>query len=155
MQLTLIRPIIAGTPHTIGDLYVNDIFFSNTLEDMDRGLYQVDSLNYIESIKIMHETAIPYGTYQVVMSYSNRFKKFLPELLLVPGFAGIRIHSGNKVTDSSGCPLVGVKQGDKVINSKVTYAKLEKLILAVIKKEKIFITIKPHQQEEINSLQPS
>lgn len=152
MQITLIRPATQDAPYTVGDLYINDVFFCNVLEDRDRGIFQNDSLNYIASIKVMHETAIPYGTYQVVMSYSNRFKKYLPELLDVPGFAGIRIHTGNTEADSSGCLLVGAKQGNKVINSRVTYSKLEKLILSAVKKEKIFITIKQHQQDEVNSL---
>ena len=104
-------------------------------------------------MKVMHETGIPYGSYLLVMSYSNRFKKYLPELLDVPGFAGIRIHPGNSVEDTSGCPLPGVKQNNKVINSKVSYSKLEKLILAVIKKEKIFVTVKPPQQPETHSSQ--
>lgn len=147
MQLTLIRPAITSAPQTIGDLLVNDNFFCNILEDMDRGLYQQDTLSYIQSVKIKHKTAIPYGTYQIIMSYSNRFKKYLPELLEVPGFAGIRIHSGTTAEDTSGCLLTGVTQGNKIINSRTTYSKLEKVILSVIKKEKIFITIKPTQTE--------
>lgn len=145
MQLTLIRPPLVDLPHTIGDLYIDDKFFCHTLEDRDRGIYQADTLHYIAALKEKHQTAIPYGTYQVIMSYSNKFKKYLPELLEVPGFAGIRIHSGNTIEDTSGCPLVGVKSGNKVINSRSTYNKLEKIILSVIKKEKIFITVKPHQ----------
>ena len=146
MQITIKRQSIADTPFTMGELFIDGVFFCNTIEDIDRGLYQNDTLEYIASIKIKHETAIPYGTYQVVMSFSNRFQKYLPELLHVPGFAGIRIHPGNTEADSSGCLLVGERSGNKVVNSRITFNKLQKLINAVLKKEKIFLSIETVNQ---------
>jgi hypothetical protein len=92
-------------------------------------------------VKVKHETAIPYGSYQIVMSFSNRFQQFLPELLDVPGFSGIRIHAGNTQADSSGCLLPGKRSGNKVINSKTTTSALIALIKSRSKKEKIFIDI--------------
>lgn len=139
------RPPIQDTPHTISDLFVDANWFSNVLEDKDRCIHQTDSLDYINKVKVKHETAIPYGTYQVVMSYSNKFKQYLPELLDVPGYGGIRIHTGNDVEDTSGCPLPGIKDKNRVVKSKVTATKLISLISKRIKKEKVFISIVPSE----------
>lgn len=87
MELTVER-IYKGEDYTIGDLYVNNVWFSNTLED------KVRLLNSYED-KVYGETAIPIGRYKVVLSYSNRFKRILPEVLNVEFFKGIRIHEGN------------------------------------------------------------
>ena len=146
MNIIITRPKIADTPYTISDLSTDGVFFSNVVEDRDRGLFQNDTLQYIESIKIKHETAIPYGTYQVVLSYSNRFKKYLPELVDVPGYAGVRIHPGNTEADTSGCLCPGIKSGNKVIQSKITFDKLFSLIQKKIKQEKVFVSILPYKE---------
>lgn len=143
MQITIKRPPIADTPQTISDVFIDNVWFSNVVEDKDRGLHQTDTLQYIQSVKVKHETAIPYGTYQVVLSYSNRFKKYLPELIEVPGYAGIRIHPGNSEADTSGCLCPGIRSGKRVIQSVVTFNKLFSLIQKRIKSEKVFVTILP------------
>lgn len=128
---------------TIGELYINGIKECYILEDKDRGLKQTDSLESINKRKIMHLTAIPSGRYRVVISFSNRFQKYLPELLEVPGYAGIRIHSGNSADSSSGCLITGqTKAKDFVGNSRLAFDSLFKKLKAVEKKEKIYITIK-------------
>jgi len=106
MKLELKRRYFAET-YTIGDLYVDGVFFSNTLEDAVRDLNKDGDLKDVGETKVMHETAIPYGTYKVIMDISVRFKRLMPLLLNVPHFKGIRIHAGNKATHSSGCILVG------------------------------------------------
>lgn len=50
---------------------------------------------------------IPAGTYQLALSYSERFKALLPEVLGVPGRTGIRLHAGNTRADTTGCILLG------------------------------------------------
>ena len=80
---------------TVGDLYVNGIWEAVTLEDE------------VRAEKIPGETAIPTGTYDVLITWSPKFKRRLPLLIDVPGFDGIRIHPGNTHHDSSGCLLVG------------------------------------------------
>lgn len=82
------KRIYKGEDYTIGELYVDGVFICHTLED------KVRLLNSYED-KVYGETAIPIGRYKVVLSYSNRFKKVLPEILNVEFFKGIRIHEGN------------------------------------------------------------
>jgi hypothetical protein len=134
MELKLIRETFTEKS-TIGSLYVNGIFFCYTLEDKDRKLES-------GGVKEYAKTAIPRGKYKVVLSFSNRFKKYLPELVNVPQFAGIRIHAGNTADHSEGCILVGAtKTVDFIGQSQVTFGKLMKAIQAVEKIEKINITI--------------
>ena len=124
MNITLNR-IAKKAKYTIGKLYINDQYFCDTLEDTDRGLTQSMTEQQIGSKKVYGETAIPTGTYRIIISYSNKFKKQMPLLLNVPGFAGIRIHSGNTEKDSLGCILVGKnKSVGKVLESRDTYSKL-------------------------------
>jgi hypothetical protein len=121
-----------GTTYTIGSLYINGVYFCDTLEDIDRGLKQTDTLDYIKSKKVYGETAIPTGTYNITLNVvSPKFKdrswaKFcngkLPRLINVPGFEGVLIHVGNTQTDTLGCILVGEnKVKGKVINSTTTF----------------------------------
>lgn len=130
--------------YTISRLYVNGALFGcNTLEDTDRGLTQDMSLEEIKKVKVYGETAIPSGSYECVYTYSNRFKKMLPLLLNVPGFDGIRIHSGNSAKDTLGCILVG--KNDKkgwVSNSRFWTDKLiQSMKVAWDRKEKVTIKI--------------
>lgn len=84
------------------------------LEDKDRDLYLYMSEDEIKSVKVPKETAIPYGMYKVILSFSNRFQKIMPEVIGVRGFAGIRIHNGSFVKDTEGCPLIGYKWSNLV-----------------------------------------
>lgn len=140
--------------YTIGRLYVDDVFFCNTLEDKDRGLKQTDSLSYIKARKVYQETAIPKGTYKVAMnvispkySASTWYWKLcqgkVPRLLDVPGWEGVLIHTGNSALDTAGCLLVGknTKVG-MLTESKATFEKLYKLMRkATDKGEEITIEI--------------
>lgn len=134
MELKLNR-IFLGSSATIGELLVNDKHLCDTLEDRVRP----------EGEKVYGKTAIPEGAYEMVLSYSPRFKKILPEILNVPNFTGIRIHCGNSSADSSGCILVGTWDGEKedwVGSSKIAFNKLMSLLEeAINNKEKITITV--------------
>lgn len=139
MELLLIRRY-KNDKYTIGDLYIDGVWFSNTLEDTDRGLSNDMSEEEIKKIKVYGKTAIPTGRYKVEVTYSPKFKRHLPILLNVKGFSGIRIHSGNTAEDTLGCLLVGYnKVKGQVINSRVTSDKLTALLRNT--KEEISITI--------------
>lgn len=142
MDLLLTRKIRSNTS-TIGELTVNGVFECYILEDKDRGLSSTMSLSEIASQKVPAKTCIPAGRYEVIVSFSNRFKKSLPLLLDVPGFAGIRIHTGNTSADTEGCLLPGAtKSADFVGKSTVAFNALFSKITAGVKKGKVFITIK-------------
>ncbi len=111
--------------YTISRLYVNGELVCNALEDEDRGLRQDMSEEEIEKRKVAGETAIPTGSYRVTLTYSARFKKKLPLLNDVPGYLGVRIHSGNTAADTQGCILPGVNtQKGKVLNSRYWFDRL-------------------------------
>lgn len=141
MELLLERKYIKPE-YCIGRLYINGEFFCNTLEDTIRDINKNGTFDCGE-FKISGHTAIPYGTYEVQVTYSPKFKRELPLLLDVPSFTGIRIHRGNTNEDSSGCILVGenTKKG-MVLNSTKYEQELTKLLKNTqSKKEKIIITI--------------
>jgi hypothetical protein len=114
MQITIKRLYKTNTS-TIGELFINGVFECFTLEDVER------------PVKIKNETAIPKGTYKVIINQSNRFKRLLPLLLNVPNFEGVRIHSGNSNHDTEGCILVGQTRNKNYIGqSRKAFNKLFK-----------------------------
>jgi Family of unknown function (DUF5675) len=143
LQLVLDRDIRTNNS-TIGNLFVNGKFECVTLEDKDRGLKQSMSVDEIAKIKVKGQTAIPTGTYEVVITFSNRFQKDLPLLLYVKGFEAIRLHSGNTAADTEGCPLIGTtKSTDFIGQSRDAFGLLFlKIKAAILNKEKVFIEIK-------------
>lgn len=140
MQITINR--FAKLPgYTIGHLYVDGVYFCDTLEDTDRGLQQSMSEEQIRAVKVPGKTAIPAGTYAVTLAVqSPRFKSskqyafckgFLPRLIDVPGFDGVLIHIGNKPEDTEGCLLVGEnKAKGQVLKSAETFRRLYAIMAA-------------------------
>ncbi len=130
---------------SIGELSVEgDDFTCYTLEDKDRKLSSDDTVEHIKEIKVYGRTAIPYGRYEIIISYSNRFKKELPLLLGVKGFDGIRIHPLNEASETDGCVGVGLQKdvvNNKILQSRAAFAILFQLIKDKIRTEKVFITI--------------
>jgi hypothetical protein len=142
MELELTR-ITRTNRSTIGELTVDGNFECFILEDKDRGLQQGMALSELMSAKIKTRTAIPTGRYEIVVNFSDRFQKMLPLLLDVPAFAGIRIHPGNKDTDTEGCLLPGkTKSSDIVGSSRAAFTALFDKIKGAMQREKVFITVR-------------
>ena len=103
-RLILERSIF--TEHqTLGKLYLerNKIYLCDTLEDKFRDL--------TKEAKVFGETCIPCGIYPVKNIFWPHFNVITPRLYDVPGFDGIRLHTGNTDADTEGCPLVGTVEG--------------------------------------------
>lgn len=129
MKLTLIR--IANRPtYCIGKLYIDGKWFCDVIEDTDRGLDSSMTESEILKLKVKGETAIPTGIYQVLITYSPKYKKLMPLINNVKGYSGIRIHSGNTSKDTEGCLIVGKnKEVGKVLESRITYNALFKKLI--------------------------
>jgi len=129
VKLTVVRTQF-GTDATNGLLFINGLFECYTLEDQ----YQ--------AVKVMHETCIPEGTYDINFrktggfhaKYSERYKNAHYGMLHiqdVPNFTYILIHTGNTDEHTSGCLIVGETQQDLEISkdgfigsSAVAYKKM-------------------------------
>jgi hypothetical protein len=129
MKLQVVRTQF-GKDATNGLLFIDGVFECYTLEDQ----YQ--------AVKVMHETCIPEGTYDIKFrktggfhaKYSARYKNAhygMLHLQDVPGFTYILIHTGNTDEHTSGCLIVGETQQDLDINfngmvgsSAVAYKKM-------------------------------
>lgn len=144
MKFTLVRDAILDEA-TLGVLsvdYVAEIASPAwmTLEDKDRRLEE------ITGAKVFGKTAIPRGTYRVILAHSSRFNRVLPKLIDVPGFEGILIHSGNTIEDTQGCILVGETrdlEGAKIFRSREALSRLMEVIgQAVSRGEAIEIEVR-------------
>lgn len=124
MKLELVR--IANRPtYCIGKLYIDGVWFCDTIEDTDRGLDDSMSVDEILKKKIKGETAIPTGVYKVEITYSPKYKRMMPLLIGVKGYSGVRIHSGNTAKYTEGCLLVGRNTVvGMVTESRNTYQRL-------------------------------
>lgn len=141
MKLTLKRIALRPT-YTIGKLYIDDVYFCDTIEDTVRDLNKNGKFDNGEK-KIHSKTAIPYGNYEIKWTYSPRFKKYTPQLMNVPSFEGIRIHAGNTSADTEGCLILGKnKQVGKVLNSRATINKFYPIIKNACSNGKVTIEIK-------------
>ena len=129
-------------------------YFCDTLEPAWRNLKGIplspEEVNFrngrksgCKSKKEPGHTAIPEGSYRVVITLSPRFRKWLPYLQGVPDFEGIRIHAGNYPDDTQGCILVGEnKYPGMVVNSRIWLGRLMKRITEAQEQgEAVWITI--------------
>jgi hypothetical protein len=130
MELLLKREK-SSAQSTIGELFIDGEHECFTLEDI------------VRPQKVKNETAIPAGTYNVVLTHSPRFDRDMPLLENVPNYEGVRIHWGNTAKDTEGCILVGTTKGkDFIGQSRDEFAALfDKLREAIDNGEKVSITI--------------
>lgn len=130
---------------TLGDLFENDSFICYTLEDLVR---EVPSKSVTEW-KVPHETAIPQGRYKITVTHSQRFDRDLPLLNAVPGFLGVRIHSGNTDADTDGCILVGTRvsdDGESLLESRKAFDELfADIRMAIDSGEEVWIEVRNHE----------
>ena len=152
MELLLTR-IAKKKTYTIGRLSI----LEEVIDEYSTGIaerYFCDTLeptwrDYANgAYKVKGRSAIPEGRYAVVISYSPKFKQWLPILLGGPEFnrkwQGIRIHAGNTSEDTEGCILVGKnREVGKVLDSRILVKRLkQKIVEAKDKGEAVWITIK-------------
>lgn len=117
----LLKRIARKATYTIGRLYIDGVYFCDTVEDKDRDENRNGVFDSGEK-KVYAETAIPNGTYEITMKVqSPKFSQrkeynwwkvngrygYLPRLLNVPHFEGILIHAGSSARSSAGCIIVG------------------------------------------------
>ena len=140
-----LKRIFKGDKYTIGHLYINNIYFCDTLEDKVR--------NLPKEPKVYGETAIPAGTYEIDMntispkfknrSWAKKWGGIVPRLKNVPYFDGVLIHPLNKPEETYGCIGVGDNQVvGGLVNSTIQFNRLmQRLIDAKKKGESITIEI--------------
>ena len=147
MELVLTR-IAKRKTYTIGRLAIveriddeylageKEVYFCDTLEPTWRDYAHGGR-------KIKGCSAIPEGRYAVVISFSPKMQKWLPILLGVPMFSGIRIHMGNTAKDTAGCILVGRNQmvGKVLESRKWLYELKQKIVEAKDRGEAVWLTI--------------
>ena len=135
----LLKRIAKMEKYTIGKLYIDGKYFSDTLEDTDRNLTSTMSKDEIAKAKVYGKTAIPTGTYVVDMntvspkfgkrSWAQPYEGKVPRLQDVPGYEGVLIHPGNTADDTSGCILVGRnKVKGQVVESQDTFHSLMNIL---------------------------
>lgn len=138
MKLTIKRTITRNS-YTLGKLYVDGVYFCDTLEDKDRGLTQDMNIGQIQLLKINGETAIPKGIYKVTLDViSPKFSKYpfymetckgkLPRLIDVKGYEGVLIHVADGPKRDSllqGCIGIGNLSAEEyLMNGKKVFAEL-------------------------------
>jgi len=119
-----------GNIFTGGVMLINGRFFCYVCEDA------------VRNKKIAGITAIPAGRYQVVITYSPRFRKNLPLLLKVPNFEGVRLHAGNSALDTEGCLLLGKKETrDGVGESRAAMAEFMPILSKALESGDVWLSI--------------
>ncbi len=129
---------------TFGRLYEENIYLNETLEDKVRSA---------SDPFILKETAIPYGRYRLIISFSNRFKKQMIQIINVRGSnilyhgvsvdaCGLRLHGGNTEEDTLGCVLCGkTRTLEGIKDCKIVVDNLIKLVKSADKKEEVYLNI--------------
>ena len=163
MELVLVR-IAKRKAYTIGRLSIvermddeylagsKEMYFCDTLEppvlEMKTTVPKEAVLRSPAKAQGLKPFAIPEGRYAVVITWSPKFKMWLPVLLGGPDFnhlfKGIRIHAGNTVEDTQGCILVGRNQivGRVLESRKWLYELKQKIVAAKSRGEPVWLTIR-------------
>jgi len=142
MKLLLKRRYL-GSEYTIGSLFIDGKYFSDTMEDQVRDYNKDGDLLDAGETKVFGETAIPYGTYKIALTMSPKFTRLLPLVLDVPHFTGIRFHRLRNAKQSHGCIGTGENKvkGEILYSTKYEMRLIEKMLAALIRGEDITIEI--------------
>lgn len=143
MEIKLIRKYYQAK-YTIGRLYINNRFFSDCLEPPSLHLTERSALGTILIAKYKGYRAIPTGRYRILITRSRRFGRWLPLLMNVKGFEGIRIHPGNKPEDTRGCILLGFnhRKGYVLDSTRCVLTLVKMMTEAIEKGEKVFVEVR-------------
>ena len=132
-QVMRLKRINLNDKWTSGELYgPQGDFWCYTLEDVCR------------KVKVDGQTAIPSGTYEVIVGWSNRFQSQMPRVCGVPFYQGILIHKGNGPTNTEGCILVGKSLGEEpypLRESQLAFEKVFPNIRKLVEKGKLYLQI--------------
>ena len=145
----VLKRIAKKKGYTVGKLYIKKPIIDEYLRG-EKFIYLCDTLepqwrDYAKgAYKVKGKSAIPEGRYAVVITYSPKFKKWLPLLLGVKNFSGIRIHAGNTAKDTQGCILVGLNRevGKVLYSRKHLNIVKSKIVEAKDKGEGVWIEIR-------------
>ena len=147
MDIDLYRrsTVVTRTP---GDLYVDGTYFCHTVEDVvrDRDADQDGDIDKddVKQFKVYGETAIPAGRYPFVLELSPKYGPDTMTIKDVPGFTGIRVHSGNTEIDTNGCLILGDQfTPDYTISPGTSRPAIERLktVILAVKGEQVWINI--------------
>jgi len=139
MELLLVRDKYSPQT-TLGKLYIDGEYFSETLEDTVRAT----------GVKVIHHTAIPQGRYRLTVTRSSRFKR---DMILIFNqrdfslmnngirFTGIRIHGGNTHVNTSGCVLVAKNRVSDTSIQGTQEKPLTAKVKELLKDGKVYLTI--------------
>lgn len=143
MYILVIRDVIT-TKSTTSTVFIDGNCNCHFLEDPVREKLVDGKWVWKPEYKIPKKTAIPSGTYPIVITRSTRFKRRLPLIQHVPDFTGIRIHPGNDAEDTEGCPLPGkIRSQDWVSHSREAFNFLfEKILNAIENEDQVMIEFK-------------
>lgn len=132
-MLIEVKRTACGSTSTLGIMSIDGEMTCHTLEDV------------VRDEKIYGETAIPAGRYRVIVNFSNRFQRDMPLLVDVPGYTGVRIHTGNTDKDTHGCILVGSAvgaDGNTVTGSRLAFDRVFPQIRDAVEHGEVWLEIK-------------
>lgn len=134
-MILLLKRRIFTAVSTIGGLSIDGQKVCDTLEDADRKLEDGGK-------KIAGKTAIPRGKYEVKITWSNRFKKYMMQVMDVPQFEGVRLHAGNTHENTDGCPLLGEAVDEyTLVNSRMKTQRVFDDVEKALKTEKVWLEV--------------
>lgn len=136
--ITLTRKVLAAG-FTLGALAFGGYQYA-TVEDTVRPLTDCTRTTCVG--KINGQTAIPAGTYEVRDTWSPRFGRMMLELVGVPGFVGVRVHSGNSADDTEGCIVLGMRGTvTGVAESRLAMLQFNKDVREALKRGPVYLMI--------------